>query len=552
MKAVNLFKIILAAALFLVFLDNIGDYFLIGNNKQDARVINYTGLVRGMTQRLVKLEVTRHYDEAEALSSNLDGLILGLTEGSVALGLDKATDSSYLNEMEKVSAEWATLKKIIFSAKDDPDRVESLVSESEKYFLITDDAVLAAQKFSEKKIEIAEDLQLVFIILEMSVLIILGFFISKKVKNEDVLVDELVQFKAAAEGIAEHVFFVNLNGLVVYANKAVEQITGYTMNEVIGQEVSGLWGKHMGADFYEKLWNTIKVEKKVFTGIVKNQRKNGEFYDAIINISPIFDMHGEPKFFVGLERDTTKDVALDKAKTEFVSLASHQLRTPLTAVSWYTELLLNGDAGKLTKKQDDYLKEVARGNRRMIDLVNSLLDVSRMELGTFIINPELSDVCKLMEETIKELKPVVDKSKVDMEYTCGKNIPKLLLDTKLTRFIFQNLLTNSLKYSREGGIVRADIILKENDVLISVADNGLGIPKRQQGEIFKKFFRADNVRVMDTEGTGLGLYLVKMLADSMGGKVWFDSEENVGSTFYISIPLTGEKGRKGEKSIIKV
>ena len=233
-------------------------------------------------------------------------------------------------------------------------------------------------------------------------------------------------------------------------------------------------------------------------------------------------------------------------------MVSHELRTPLSAMKGYLSMILANDYGKLSKKQDDYMREVAHGNRRMIELVNSLLDVSRMELGTFMITPELSDICELMEETIKDLKPIVDKGKIVMEYTRGKKIPKLLLDRKLTKFIFQNLLSNSLKYTQERGVVRAEIELKEGNVLITIADNGLGIPKRQQSELFKKFFRADNVRAKDTEGTGLGLYLVKTIIDSMGAKVWFESEENVGSTFYVSIPLSGEKGRQGEKTIIKV
>ena len=188
----------------------------------------------------------------------------------------------------------------------------------------------------------------------------------------------------------------------------------------------------------------------------------------------------------------------------------------------------------------------------MIELVNSLLDVSRMELGTFEINSEMADVCGILESVIKDLKPSLIKSKIDLEYTCDKEIPKLLVDIKLTSFIFQNILSNAIKYSRERGVVKVEVKLLEKDVRVSVADKGLGIPEKQKKEIFTKFFRADNVRIKDTEGSGLGLDLVKTILGSIGGEAWFESKENVGSTFYVSIPLTGMKDRKGEKSIIKV
>ncbi len=396
------------------------------------------------------------------------------------------------------------------------------------------------------KLIIAELTQLIFTAGELLVLLILGFIANKKFVSEDVTLKELEKFKAAVDGSSDNIFITDKEGTVVYANNAVELVTGYKVSEVVGKKAGQLWGHHMEKEFYEKMWKTIKFDKKMFRGMIKNKRKNGEMYDVAIDItiSPIFDEQGDPIFFVAIERDITKDVALDRSKTEFVSLASHQLRTPLTAISWYTELLLNGDVGKLTKKQDEYLREVSSGTRRMVELVNSLLDVSRMELGTFEINSEMADLCGILDSVIKELKPSLIKSKIDLSYTCDKEIPKLLLDIKLTSFIFLNIISNAIKYSRERGVVKVEVKLLEKDVRISVADNGLGIPEKQKKEVFKKFFRADNVRIKDTEGTGLGLYLVKTILGSIGGQVWFESEENVGSTFYISIPLSGMKGKK--------
>jgi signal transduction histidine kinase len=128
----------------------------------------------------------------------------------------------------------------------------------------------------------------------------------------------------------------------------------------------------MSADIYDKLWKQLKKDKKSFIGEIKNKRKNGELYDVIASISPILDKNNEVKYFVALERDITKEKAVDRAKSEFVSLASHQLRTPLSTVNWYAEMLLDGDAGKLNATQKDYLEEIEKGNKRMIELVNAL------------------------------------------------------------------------------------------------------------------------------------------------------------------------------------
>ena len=551
-KSATVFIIVIVFSIFLILLDGIINFFLVGRNAQDARIINYTGYIGGNTQRLVKLQLAGHYAEVEKLTKDIDELIIGLVKGSKALRLQGAVDGAYITQMQKVSASWIILKQKIAAAKNNPAMVEDLVRESENYFTVTDNAVLAEQNFSERKINTAETTQLIFTFSELSALFVIAYRTNKRFVKEDKLVDELAIFKAATDGVSEHIIFTDPEGVVMYANKAVELVTGYSVKEVVGKKAGQLWGKHMDKGFYDEMWKTIKKDKRVFSGIVKNIRKNGESYDAAIDISPILDKSGEPIFFVGIEKDVTKDIALDRSKTEFVSLASHQLRTPLTAIRWYTELLLNGEAGKLAKKQAEYLGEVSGETRRMIELVNSLLDVSRMELGTFEINSEMADVCGILESVIKDLKPSLIKSKIDLEYTCDKEIPKLLVDIKLTSFIFQNILSNAIKYSRERGVVKVEVKLLEKEVRVSVADKGLGIPEKQKKEIFTKFFRADNVRIKDTEGSGLGLYLVKTILGSIGGEAWFESKENVGSTFYVSIPLTGMKDRKGEKSIIKV
>jgi len=365
------------------------------------------------------------------------------------------------------------------------------------------------------------------------------------------LADDLKKFKLAVENASDHIVITDAEGVILYANNAVERITGFSNEEVIGKKAGNsiLWGGKMDIPFYKKLWKTIKKDKKVFTGEINNKRKNGEEYIALASISPVLDNNGEVVFFVGIERDVTQERLVDQAKTEFVSLASHQLRTPLSAINWYAEMLLNGDAGKLNAEQSQYVEEVYRGNQRMVELVNALLNVSRLELGTFTIEPTKEDLRVIADEAIKEIEIQMAQKKIQFKKKYPKSLPKIDLDKKLTFMIFQNLLSNATKYTPEGGKVNLEILEKDDVLRIEIKDTGMGIPKSQQSKIFTKLFRADNVRKTDTEGTGLGLYIIKKIVEQVGGKIWFDSAEDKGTTFIVELPAGGMKKKTGTKSL---
>ena len=249
-------------------------------------------------------------------------------------------------------------------------------------------------------------------------------------------------------------------------------------------------------------------------------------------------------------RDVSKEYELDKAKTEFVSLASHQLRTPLSAINWYAEMLLDGTAGKMSKDANDYIREIYEGNQRMVELVNSLLDVSRLELGKLSNNAEPTDFIALVNSLEKELQTMIVSKKLSFSKKLPSKMNAVSADPKLLRMIVQNLLSNAVKYTPDNGTVSVQLRdANEHDIkksgrrvttpalFFSVADTGYGIPAAQQAKIFSKLFRADNVRTLDVEGTGLGLYIVKEVIKKLGGAVWFESKESVGTTFYVVLPL---------------
>lgn len=268
-----------------------------------------------------------------------------------------------------------------------------------------------------------------------------------------------------------------------------------------------------------------------------------------ISVIPILDQRNNVLGGAIVLHDITHIVEVDKAKTEFVSLASHQLRTPLSTIKWYSEMLLAGDVGEVTAEQREYLDEVYNGNQRMIDLVNALLNVSRLELGTFAVEPEDINICTLLDDVSKELKPKLIEKHLQYSATCAADIPTIRADPRLTRIVLQNIVGNAVKYTPENGSVTTTIEKRDPDIVITVKDSGFGIPKHQHSSIFSKLFRADNVKQKETEGTGLGLYIVKSIVDQSNGKIWFESDEDKGTTFFITLPLSGMKKKEGTRRL---
>jgi PAS domain S-box-containing protein len=362
-------------------------------------------------------------------------------------------------------------------------------------------------------------------------------------------VTETQKFALATDASGEHVVITDPEGIILYANPAATVTTGYTREEMVGTKAGILWGRQMESSFYRKMWGTIKVDKKVFQGEFNNIRKNGVAYIAAATISPVLDANGNVLFFIGTERDVTKERDIDRVKTEFVSLASHQLRTPLSSINWYTEMLLAEDAGAINAEQKKYLDEIYAGSQRMVALVNALLNVSRLELGTFVVEPSPVEVVAMMRSVLEEQQPQIVERKQKVETVFSPDIPVISADQNLLRMVFQNLLSNAVKYTPEGGSIRVSIATEGDHIAVVVADTGMGIPQQEQEKIFGKLFRATNVREAGTDGTGLGLYIVKSIVEHSGGSVRFESAVNKGTTFYVTLPLSGMKKKEGTKSL---
>ncbi len=359
--------------------------------------------------------------------------------------------------------------------------------------------------------------------------------------------------ESLVESLNNGVIMFDAEQRVILMNPAAQKMTGL-MRE--GYSVTELYSLFPNIKLKDMIEKSIKTGKVMH---IEGAQVSRFFYE--IYVSPVRDFK---KRIIGgsiIIHDVTHLKEVDRMKTDFVSVASHQLRTPLTAINWYTEMLQSGDAGDLNQKQRDFLAEIYKGGVRMVQLVNDLLNVSRLETGRLKIDPKLTDLVEFIEDVIHELEVWSKGRKCGVIFQKPKKNPsKIAIDSVLMRQVIHNLITNAVRYSPANGEVVINLLEKGEKYLVSVADQGIGIPKDAQGKIFQKFFRADNARAVEGEGSGIGLYIAKMIMEASAGRLWFVSPtlkkkgikggaEGYGTTFYVTIPKHGMAAHEGERGL---
>ncbi|MBI5356742.1 PAS domain-containing protein, partial [Candidatus Collierbacteria bacterium] len=367
---------------------------------------------------------------------------------------------------------------------------------------------------------------------------------------------EKAKDEAILASIGDAVMACDKDGRIMLFNGVAQALTGFSSKEVTGNHYRQILhfikesDQKPGNDFIAEAIATGQGTKMANHTLLIT--KDGRKIPVADSAAPIKNAQGEIIGCVVVFRDFTHERDVDRAKTEFVSLASHQLRTPLTSINWYIEMLQAGDAGALNDKQKEFLSEVYKGSKRMVQLVNDLLNVSRLETGRLKIGPVMTDLAVFIAEVKKELEPQIQEQGclVTLELP-QKTIAKIPVNPVLLRQVIVNFLTNAIRYSSKDkkGAVTVSLIVSPQKYTIQVKDNGIGIPQDVQPHIFEKFFRADNARAIVADGNGLGLYLAKQIMESSGGTIGFSSSVGSGSTFYATIPLSGMRAKVGEKGI---
>lgn len=228
---------------------------------------------------------------------------------------------------------------------------------------------------------------------------------------------------------------------------------------------------------------------------------------------------------------------LDEVKDEFLSIASHQLRTPLTSIKGYVDMMLEGDFGDIPGKQREVLEDIFTSSERMVQLINDFLNVSRIQTGKFALERRPTDLEELIEKEIKLMSASLEQRNLKIDWQCDEMMPLLNVDTDKIRQVVVNMIDNAIYYSRPDTTIKVRLDKEPNNLVFTVIDTGIGVPKKEQANLFGKFFRASNARKRRPDGTGVGLYLAKKIVDTHGGEIIFESVEGEGSTFGFKLPL---------------
>ncbi len=354
--------------------------------------------------------------------------------------------------------------------------------------------------------------------------------------KEEALVRDLEKYKLAVDNTSDGVIITDPEGVVIYGNTAVEKSTGYTIEEAIGKKAGALWRSPMNTEYYATFWNTIKTQKKTFTGEIQNKRKNGQLYTAMISISPILNKKGDILHFVGIERDITHEKEIDRAKTEFVSIASHALRTPLTAIDGLASMLLDGEYGQISTEVRQPIADITTSSERLIHLVNDLLNLSRIQAGKMKYTCTDFLISNTISETVRLLLPISKQKGLDL-LVGTLDDSTVYGDLDKVKEVLNNLIGNSLKFTYKGTIIIST--LQKNEVIeVKIVDTGIGIAQKDYDKLFGQFQQIESIQGK-VIGTGLGLHISREMIRKMGGDLWLESSvEGAGSTFVFSIPLS--------------
>lgn len=337
------------------------------------------------------------------------------------------------------------------------------------------------------------------------------------------LQDKVIEIENLAKFPSEDPFpvmRVSSEGTLLYANSASKALLD-TWGCEVGKSVPAGW-----ANLVQEVFESNN--RKIF---------ESELLQQIISfvLVPV-----KSRKYVNLYgRDVSREKQVEEMKNQFISMVSHQIRTPLTSIRWYSEMLLKGVAGvKLNQQQTKVTETIHQTATNMSGLVNDLLSISRMESGVLDYQSQQANLKTMIDEIVTELTPLAQKGGVTLTVEVDPAIPDFKFDPKLIREVYTNLISNAIKYTKKSGQVEVLVKLTENQVISQVKDTGIGIPLKAQKDIFTRFYRAQNAVDMQYEGTGLGLSVAKLIVEKAGGSISFESTENIGTTFTFSIPLT--------------
>jgi two-component system sensor histidine kinase VicK len=357
-------------------------------------------------------------------------------------------------------------------------------------------------------------------------------------KQQKLLQLEQAKTTAIINAIPNGLLASSRDGNIFLVNEESEKLLGLDADKLIGRFINQVLpsAENSSTNAHSRALLSKTIQGERITRVFNYESPTDKQKVTIENTANPIKVDNDIVGFVDIIRDKTQEQETERAQKEFVSIASHQLRTPITSIKWNSELLLSAE--NLDQDLRDAVDYIYKENNRMEKLVNALLNLSRIDLGKIKFVTKEINIVEYIDTLLKTLNSeILTKNlTIQKDITINKQI---INDPVYTDIIIGNILSNAVKYTPSNGhiSIKAYTAPENNVIHIEIADDGFGIPVSQQAQIFGRLFRADNAKNGHTDGNGLGLYVVKKLVEAMGGNVWFQSEENKGTIFFIELPL---------------
>lgn len=363
-------------------------------------------------------------------------------------------------------------------------------------------------------------------------------------KNSAIKIKESEEkYKIMFNGAVDAIFISNPEGNFLEVNENAKKITGYKEEELLKMNHLQIYNKEDISRCQEQF--RVAIQKNTcFIENVNILKKNGDLVSVDIGISLL--IYGNKEFMQFIMRDVSERAALEKhhkdidhIKSQFINVVSHQLRTPLNSIRWNLEILLGGDLGVMKKEQEKFLKIMYLSNQNIINIISDLFLALEIEESKISLEKEIIDSEALINGVIDDYKKslAIKRIKLNIVKLKKGQVFNMEADRNKMAQIFSRLMDNAVKYTKEDGEINIKLEKVDNQVVVSIADNGIGIPKDEQEALFSKFFRASNAAVMYPNASGLGLFISQKIIEAHNGKIWFISQEGKGTTFFVSLPL---------------
>lgn len=357
--------------------------------------------------------------------------------------------------------------------------------------------------------------------------------------DKERLQHEKEKIEVIVQGMQDAFVFISSEGAIDIYNKTAELILGHLSSDVIGEPYLDFISLYENTEeLFTIDFNDLRAGNDILAKSLFVKNVHDQMIPVRVSVSSV-RYENETIGFALLFQDVTKEREIENMKSNFVSIVSHQLRTPLSAIKWLLEMVLGKDAGDISQEQEDYLSRAYDSNERMITLVSELLKVSRLESCKIKAEPKIMDLKTVIHGVINDHKVNAKAHNCELGFsTETEEIPEIQADPTLIQNVLDNFVSNAIDYAstQKKNEIQIGVKVEKNELIVAVKDDGIGIKAEDQEKVFGMFYRGDNARKARTDGSGLGLYIARLMVELSGGKIWFESEYEKGSTFYFSLP----------------